>query len=79
MSERNFVNVLASFENGRIRPLQLENKEGQKYQIDKITDIRRAASPSGGSGIRYSCLISGRCLLLFFDEWENLWWCDRCD
>lgn len=79
MAQRIMIDVLARFESGRIRPLQVIWHDGRKYGIDKVLDVRRAASKSGGSGIRYTCLIAQRQVPLYFDEWENVWWCDSKD
>jgi len=43
--------------------------DGRKFRIDKIKDIRRAASlKAGGTGIRYTCLVWGKECYLFYEE-----------
>lgn len=43
----------------------------KRYQIDKIIEIKNAASSVGGCGIRYKCLIGGKEKKLFYekDKW----------
>jgi hypothetical protein len=53
---------------GNTRPLSLVFGE-RTYEIDRVKDIRRAASTKvGGSGIRYTIMISGRESFLYEDE-----------
>ena len=49
------VRVHASFgTDGSISPEVIEWEDGTKYRIDRVLDVRRAASMrAGGSGIRY--------------------------
>ena len=67
---KKYVQVTADFfADGRLRPLLITWEDGRKFRIDKIKDIRRAASPTvGGNGIRYTCLIWGRVCYLFYEE-----------
>ena len=50
------VNVMAEFTNdGRLLPRSFIWKDGHVYEIQKVTDVRRAASlKAGGAGIRYA-------------------------
>lgn len=68
-----FLPVIAQFSSeGQIRPLLFTWKDGKRYRIDEILDIRPAASlKSGGSGIRYTCRVSRQILYLFLDD--NQW------
>ena len=56
-----YVAVSARFdENGKISPLSITWEDGREYHIDRILDVRRAASlKAGGAGIRY-CVKIGR-------------------
>ena len=55
--------------NGKIRPLSLTWETGKVYAIDRIIDIRQAASlKGGGQGMRYTCRICGKEVYLFCDE-----------
>ena len=64
-----FISVTARFEpDGTIIPLFLVWENGEKYEIDKILDIRRAASLKvGGAGLRYTCRIQGKEAYLFYE------------
>ena len=68
-----FVDVLVKHtKDGNKVPLMIVFEDGQKYEIDKLCDRRRAAaSKVGGSGIRYTIRINGRETFLFEDE--ELW------
>ncbi|MDE7389408.1 MAG: hypothetical protein K2M82_00455 [Lachnospiraceae bacterium] len=70
MTEKKFVEVTAYYDSeGNISPLVIHWGDGSEYEIDKITDIRKAASlKSGGAGIRYTCRIKGQMRYLFLDD-----------
>lgn len=52
-----------------MRPLILWWDDGRKYEIDRVLDVRRAASlKAGGIGIRYTCRILGKERYLYLDE-----------
>ena len=54
---------------GTTRPLMLRAEDGPVMRIDRITDVREAASlKAGGQGMRYTCMAEGRQLYLFFDD-----------
>lgn len=54
---------------GRMIPKCLYWEDGQKYRIDKVTDIRQAASTkAGGCGSRYTILVNGKQTYLFFER-----------
>ncbi len=67
---KKYVDVSAVFtSSGQLMPKRIMTDDGMKYTIDRITEIRRAASTrAGGSGIRYTCSISGRQCYLFYEE-----------
>ncbi|MDO4620359.1 MAG: hypothetical protein Q4B09_07040 [Lachnospiraceae bacterium] len=53
---------------GFVRPRKLRYEDGTIYPIDRLLDIRRAASTKvGGVGIRYTVMIRG-CERYLFDE-----------
>lgn len=68
-----FVEVEVNFNtDGIMTPVELVWRDGRKFHIDKVLDIRRAASlKAGGMGMRYKCRISGREKYLFFED--NRW------
>lgn len=52
--------------------------ENAVYNIDRVTDVRRAASTKvGGTGIRYTIFINGKEMYLFEDE--NRWFIEARD
>ena len=64
-----YVRVNADFmEDGRIMPRFLVWEDGTKFEIDKVTDIRQAASlKAGGCGMRFACMIRGEVHYLFYE------------
>ncbi len=77
MSEKKFVDVTAYYDcDGNISPLVIHWDNGAEYEIDKIVDVRNAASlKSGGAGIRYTCRIRGQMRYLFLDD--NRWFIEK--
>lgn len=65
-----YVQVTADFfPDGQLRPTMITWEDGRKFQIEKIKDVRRAASlKAGGTGIRYTCEILGSAHYLFYEE-----------
>jgi hypothetical protein len=54
---------------GTARPNFIKFENYEKYEIDRIRDIRPAASlKSGGAGIRYTCSIMGVTTYLFLED-----------
>lgn len=68
--EKRYIPVVVRFdENGRMRPLVIEFDDGERYTVDKILDVRRAACQSvGGVGDRYTCLIGGHETYLWMEK-----------
>ena len=73
MCERVYVKVIVACDtDGRRRPLAVEGQDGRRFEIDRLLDVRRAASTkAGGQGIRYTVRVLGRETYLF--EEENRW------
>ena len=69
MARKVFVEVTAKFDTeGRIIPLSLLWEDGTVYEINRVLDVRRAASlKAGGMGIRYTVSIGGRQSYLYFE------------
>ena len=69
-----YVDVTARFsKDGRLIPISFLWKDGHVYEIQRITDVCRAASlKAGGVGIRYTCIIDGKQSHLFYED-NNLW------
>ncbi|NLB19193.1 MAG: hypothetical protein GX825_10820 [Syntrophomonadaceae bacterium] len=72
-----YVTVKAVFDaDGGLNPLALVWEDGREYQIDRVTDVRQAASlKAGGTGLRYTCLVRGGPTHIFFEE--GRWWVER--
>ena len=62
---------------GEIIPLAIYWPDnGELYEIDKVLDIRPAASlKAGGAGIRYQCRIQGKETFLWLEE--NKWFVEE--
>lgn len=78
-SGKKYVDVYAIFyADGRVNPVSIIWEDGRKFEIDRILDIRRAASlKAGGSGIRYVCMVLGKRVTLFLEE--NRWFIEMPD
>ena len=65
-----YVKVRADFTlDGRIVPLMLRPEDGPACRIDRILDVREAPSlKAGGQGLRYTCRVGERTLMLFYEE-----------
>lgn len=68
--EKRYVPVVVRFDTeGKLRPLVIEFDEENKFPVDKVLDVRRAACQSvGGVGDRYTCLIRGKESYLWFEK-----------
>lgn len=64
------LQVNADFDlDGNIRPRAITWEDGRVYEIDRVLDVRRAASlKAGGVGMRYICRIRGKEVRLFNEE-----------
>lgn len=73
---KEYVSVTARFDpDGNLLPVKLHWKDGRIFDIDRILDIRYAASlKAGGAGIRYLCRIAGHERYLFLED--NRWFVD---
>ena len=73
-SPKVYVAVKADFtEDGTLLPRVITWENGEKFTIDKITDIRQAAAmKAGGQGDRYTIWIGGHQSFLFFERSTNL-------
>lgn len=58
---------------GTLLPRIITWEDGEKYEIDRIIDIRQAAAlKAGGQGDRYTIMIRGMQRYLFFERSANL-------
>ena len=70
MARRVYVKVVVEYdENGKIRPLMVEWEDGQRFEVDRLLDVRRAAATkAGGHGMRYTVRIGGHETYIFEDD-----------
>lgn len=70
MARRAYVKVVVEYSlEGNIRPLMVEWEDGRRFEVDRLLDVRRAASTkAGGQGMRYTVRILGHETYLFEDE-----------
>ena len=73
-----YVTVMAEFSaEGRLLPKSIIREDGREYQIDRVKDKRRAASTkAGGVGERYTCLVEGKEVFLYYED-NNMWFMER--
>lgn len=76
---KQYVSVTARFDcDGNLLPVAIHWKDGRSFDIDRVLDIRYAASlKAGGAGIRYSCRIANKERYLFLED--NRWFVDSKD
>ena len=69
-----YVDVNATFtKDVRLLPKSFIWTDGHVYEIQRVTDVRRAASlKAGGAGMRYTCIVDGRESHLFYED-NNMW------
>ena len=69
-----YVAVAAEFDaEGRLVPTEITWEDGNKYEIDRVTDICQAAAmKAGGQGDRYTVQINGHQSYLFFERNASL-------
>ena len=65
-----YVEVNAYFStDGEIVPKSILWEDGRVFEIQRITDIRRAANlRAGGTGIRFTCIIEGAEKHLYYEN-----------
>jgi len=68
--EKRYVKVTSiTDEDGRITPVSVEWDDGRVYEIDRVLDVRHAASLKvGGTGIRYLVRIGHATTYLFHED-----------
>ena len=70
MIRKVFVEVNVKFDSeGSMIPLSITWEDGRLFEIDKVTDIRKAASlKAGGIGVRYTILTNRKQTYLWYEE-----------
>lgn len=65
-----YVEVTARFNTeGEITPLSIVWEDGRTFEIDRVLDVRKAASTkAGGVGLRYRVRILGKETYLFYEN-----------
>lgn len=65
-----YVCVNVQFDaDGTMYPKAIRWENGTLYEIDRILDVRRAASlKAGGIGLRYTVRIKGKTTYLYFED-----------
>ena len=78
MDNKVYVDVTAEFsKDGNLVPKSFRWEDGQVYEIERVKDVRRAASlKAGGVGMRYTCVIDGQEKHLFYED-NNMWFMER--
>ena len=78
MDNKVYVDVTAELsKDGDLVPKSFRWEDGQVYEIERIKDVRRAASlKAGGVGMRYTCVIGGQEKHLFYED-NNMWFMER--
>jgi len=65
---------------GTILPRSFVWEDGNRYEVDKIIDIRRAASlKAGGAGLRYTVRVGKRETFMYLEEDHSVdrWFMER--
>lgn len=77
MARKVYVDVTVHYNQaGEARPLTIEWEDGRVFAVDRLLDVRRAASlRTGGSGMRYKCRIYGQERFLYEDQ--NRWYIEK--
>ena len=77
-SNKVYVDVTAEFsKEGILTPKSFRWIDGIVYEIQRVKDIRRAASLKAGEvGVRYTCVVDGRESYLYYED-NNMWFMER--
>lgn len=72
-----YVDVTATFtKDGILIPKKFIWEDGREYEVISVIDVRRAASTkAGGVGQRYTCVVEGKEIFLFYEE--DRWFMER--
>ena len=68
---------------GTMTPAWLKWEDGTVYEVDRVLDVRRAASAAGSMGIRYTVRIMGLERRLFYEDTysstgRHRWFVESC-
>lgn len=72
MNRKVYVDVfLLNDKTGNIVPMIILWRNGMKYKIDRILQVKAAANLDvGGYGTRYTCLINGQTRQLYLEDYR---------
>jgi hypothetical protein len=63
---------------GLVLPRSFVWENGVRYDIDRVIDVRRAASlKAGGVGVRYTVKIRGRERYMFLEDNDGRWFLEK--
>lgn len=67
---KHYVEVVARIDgDGAVTPLQVVWDDGRRFEIDRVLDVRQAASLKvGGTGLRYLVRIGQNTTYLFYEN-----------
>lgn len=73
---KKYVEMIVRYtEDGQVIPLAVRWSPEQLFEIDRVLDVRQAASlRAGGTGIRYLCRIQGKERFIWLEG--NKWFVD---
>jgi len=67
--QRVYVEMRVSFgADGSMTPVRLKWKDGRIFEVDRVLEVRRAASDAGSMGLRYTIKMMGQVRMLFFED-----------
>ena len=71
---KKYIKIDVVFDEGGVMlPRFIIWEDGRKFEIDRVLDIRQAASTQhGGQGDRFTVSVGGQCRYLFFERCNNL-------
>lgn len=74
-----YIDVTAEFSSdGKIIPLSFVWDDGRVYAIDRVVDIRPAASlKAGGFGLRYTIKVCGKESYMWLENGGTRWFMER--
>lgn len=69
---KEFVGVITQWTaDGKIIPTEIQWEDGRKFTVDRVLDVRPAASLKvGGTGIRYTIRVRGKETFLFREQYR---------
>ena len=68
LGEKKFKKLIKLIEGKKLLSIKKRRLNGKKYKIDRIISAERRASPVGGCGMRYACMIQGKRLNLYLEK-----------